>query len=637
MRRLRRRLRLQVSERRPGRAGVRLGASASHRADGSRRLAAAALRLARPRRAVRVHARLPARPPASRASSAARRRCCRWRRSNAASTRCWPRRRFGGLAAIRARNRSRSPICSSRWSNRAAPVTASRSPRRATPPQRGSQVSFAHATDGYAIMQALIARGVIGDFRAPDILRFGFTPLYTRFVDVWDAVDRLQQVLTQRRMARPAIRGPRRRHLAPWRPEQDAPCPSSLKLKPSARCSSPRCAARVSAAYRQSPEPPHPVSGTLHRAAARQTVEAVSRRGKYLTRTVVRRDADHASRHVGLVSRREDRRSIARRRSARSRRVRDVVGPDRAVQRSAPLWLHGPRRRAAGCDDYPALRAMGPEPLSRGLRRRIAGARLHAARRWRSRWRCSISASSPASATSTRAKRCITPACRRCARHRRSRRLPARRRSARAARESIKAVLTSAIKRRESPYRSARFKVYEREGSRARGRDAAERSSGSGRRAARRSTARRVRSDPRSAPALNTRGSWRAQLHFNDRRPGCGREGIIVNKCAGMLAGVSARRASHAARVVASPLRASRNAARRASISLEQSLPRGLDRPARRLPLRARLEESGELLRAESKPDRVAREHHPRQRFLRVAVGRRSGIVVQAARCLARS
>jgi kynureninase len=44
-------------------------------------------------------------------------------------------------------------------------------------------------------MQALIARGVVGDFRAPDILRFGFTPLYTRFVDVWHAVGHLQQVL----------------------------------------------------------------------------------------------------------------------------------------------------------------------------------------------------------------------------------------------------------------------------------------------------------------------------------------------------------------------------------------------------------------------------------------------------------
>ena len=60
---------------------------------------------------------------------------------------------------------------------------------------RGSQVCFAHETAGYAIVQALIARGVIGDFRAPDILRFGFTPLYVRFVDVWDAVEHLAQVL----------------------------------------------------------------------------------------------------------------------------------------------------------------------------------------------------------------------------------------------------------------------------------------------------------------------------------------------------------------------------------------------------------------------------------------------------------
>lgn len=60
--------------------------------------------------------------------------------------------------------------------------------------QRGSQVSFAH--DGaYAIMQALIGRGVIGDFRAPATIRFGFTPLYTSFEDVWSAVDILSDIL----------------------------------------------------------------------------------------------------------------------------------------------------------------------------------------------------------------------------------------------------------------------------------------------------------------------------------------------------------------------------------------------------------------------------------------------------------
>ena len=67
--------------------------------------------------------------------------------------------------------------------------------------RRGSQVSLSRAEGAYAIMQALIARGVIGDFRAgdgrnhPDILRFGFTPLYVGFADVWNAVEHLRQVL----------------------------------------------------------------------------------------------------------------------------------------------------------------------------------------------------------------------------------------------------------------------------------------------------------------------------------------------------------------------------------------------------------------------------------------------------------
>jgi kynureninase len=61
-------------------------------------------------------------------------------------------------------------------------------------------VSFAHA-DGYPVMQALIERGVVGDFRAGQeggdghLLRFGFTPLYTRFVDAWDAAAVLADVL----------------------------------------------------------------------------------------------------------------------------------------------------------------------------------------------------------------------------------------------------------------------------------------------------------------------------------------------------------------------------------------------------------------------------------------------------------
>jgi kynureninase len=66
----------------------------------------------------------------------------------------------------------------------------------ADPGLRGSHVSYAHP-EGYAIVQALMAEGVIGDFRAPDILRLGFAPLYVSFEDVWRSVDVLEKILRE--------------------------------------------------------------------------------------------------------------------------------------------------------------------------------------------------------------------------------------------------------------------------------------------------------------------------------------------------------------------------------------------------------------------------------------------------------
>jgi kynureninase len=60
---------------------------------------------------------------------------------------------------------------------------------------RGSHVSF-HNDDGYSIIRAMHDKGVVCDFRAPGKMRFGFAPLYIRYVDVWDAVDRLHDILT---------------------------------------------------------------------------------------------------------------------------------------------------------------------------------------------------------------------------------------------------------------------------------------------------------------------------------------------------------------------------------------------------------------------------------------------------------
>lgn len=71
--------------------------------------------------------------------------------------------------------------------------------------RRGSHVSFEHP-EGYAVIQALIARGVIGDYREPRIMRFGFTPLYTSFVEVWDAVEILGEILDQKTWDQPQFK-----------------------------------------------------------------------------------------------------------------------------------------------------------------------------------------------------------------------------------------------------------------------------------------------------------------------------------------------------------------------------------------------------------------------------------------------
>jgi kynureninase len=106
---------------------------------------------------------------------------------------------FGGITALRAKSVALTDLFARLVEERCGGHGLSVvSPR--DPAQRGSQVCLTRAEGAYAIVQALIARGVIGDSRlgdadAPDILRFGFTPLYTRFVDAFDAAEHLAAVL----------------------------------------------------------------------------------------------------------------------------------------------------------------------------------------------------------------------------------------------------------------------------------------------------------------------------------------------------------------------------------------------------------------------------------------------------------
>jgi kynureninase len=78
----------------------------------------------------------------------------------------------------------------------------------AEPERRGSHISFRHR-HAFEICQALIADGVIGDFRSPDVIRFGLTPLYLGFEDVWDATERMAAIMTSGRWREPrfALRG----------------------------------------------------------------------------------------------------------------------------------------------------------------------------------------------------------------------------------------------------------------------------------------------------------------------------------------------------------------------------------------------------------------------------------------------
>ncbi|MDM7948139.1 kynureninase [Hydrogenophaga sp.] len=121
---------------------------------------------------------------------------------------------LGGMAALRAKSLALTDLFIQLVEERCA----GHSLGLATPrehAQRGSQVCLTREEGAYAIVQALIARGVIGDFRAgdpstgsgrtgyQDILRFGFTPLYIGFLDVWNAVEHLKQVLESSEWQRP--------------------------------------------------------------------------------------------------------------------------------------------------------------------------------------------------------------------------------------------------------------------------------------------------------------------------------------------------------------------------------------------------------------------------------------------------
>ena len=109
---------------------------------------------------------------------------------------------FDGIAMadVQAKSRKLSELFVAEVEARCGDTLRLASPR--DPMQRGSHVVFAHP-EGYAVMQALIARGVIGDFRAPDLMRFGLAPLYNSFADVLRAAEILGDILATREWDQP--------------------------------------------------------------------------------------------------------------------------------------------------------------------------------------------------------------------------------------------------------------------------------------------------------------------------------------------------------------------------------------------------------------------------------------------------
>jgi len=112
---------------------------------------------------------------------------------------------FDGIAMadVQAKSRRLSQLFVDEVEARCGGEVRLASPRDAT--QRGSHVVFAHP-EGYAVMQALIARGVVGDFRAPDLMRFGFTPLYASYSEMVRAAEILADILASREWDQPRFK-----------------------------------------------------------------------------------------------------------------------------------------------------------------------------------------------------------------------------------------------------------------------------------------------------------------------------------------------------------------------------------------------------------------------------------------------